>query len=110
VTDPAPKRRTPRVYAILAFLSWVHLYLGGVLGSIVVWAFGPPLQAWWDLLSGEADPHPVDLPFPWLLAALLSLLPLPWASRRDWRAASLLTIPLIAVPVWQLARILQTSH
>lgn len=105
MADPAPRRRL-RVLGVLGFLSWLHLYLGAVFGIGIVVGFGPYVAMWLRMLEGDTEPTRLDRPFPWLVAVFAVLLPLPWVRRRDWRAATIASLPVVVLPLHHLLRLL----
>lgn len=107
---PVEPRRTPRLFGVLGFLAWLHLYLGGLFGFGIVAAFGPAYAMSQAVIAGDTEPVLVDLPLPWLAAGLTALLPIPWVVRRQWRNASLLTLPFTLVPVGHLVRLILAAQ
>ena len=69
----------------------------------VVYYVGPPLGMLAQMyFAMNTEPHRPEAPFPWLMAVVTALAPLPLVWRRSWKLASLAAIPFALLPWWQL--------
>ncbi len=108
---PTPKPSlAARIAQGLAALSFFSVWLGGLLGAAVVATVGPALAMGMQMyLSFNTEPVMPTLAFPWPLAGLFGVLPLPLAARRSWKLAGLLAAPLWGLCLWQMRRLYDSA-
>lgn len=75
--------------------------MAGFLGALVVRYLGPHLamfaQAW---AAFNTEPSKPVAAYPVAATVITALLPLPWALNRQWRRASLASLPFFLLPWW----------
>ncbi len=84
-------------------MTLTSTWSAGVLGAAVVWRFGPALAMLARMYSLETEPVEPARRYPWVLAALFALLPLPPLYTRRLRLAAIAALPFALLPWWVLS-------
>lgn len=89
----------------MSIATTLSVYLSGWVAVAAVLWFGPELAMLLQVLGDNTEPHRVELPWPYVGTVLAGALPLALAGARRWRTAAFASLPLIALPFWQLYRL-----
>lgn len=85
-------------------------YAAGLLGVVIANTVGPDLGRGAQLWFGNTE---ADLPaagYPWLLTFVAAIAPIPFAVKKQWTLATVVSLGLVAVPMWHIYRLFQNAH
>ena len=89
----------------MSVTTTVSVYLSGWVAVAAVLEFGPELAMLLQVLGDNTEPQRVVLPWPYGATVVAGAVPLALAASGRWRTATIASLPLVALPLWQLHRL-----
>lgn len=77
-------------------------YAAGLLGVVIANTVGPDLGRGAQLWFGNTEAEMPAASYPWFLTVIAAVAPIPFAARREWALATVVSLGLVAVPMWHL--------